>query len=166
MARFEAELPTDILNDVDFIANNALKIFGGMTKAGAEVVKKDIAAGTRRVFKGDTAAKMVSKLKVTRTYETPSDGGINNKVAFYGYIPRSDGKQVKIKGKYSYPGVPAPLLANLRENGASSSGAMPEPFKQYWRKMPFVRPAFENRNGIEKAMLKAQKELSGGRLDD
>ena len=165
MARFEAELPTDILKDVEFVANNALKIFGGMTKAGAEVVKKDIEAGTRRVFDGDTAAKMVSKLKITRTYETPSDGGINNKIAFYGYIPRSDGKQVKIKGKYSYSGVPAPLLANLRENGASSSGAMPEPFKRYWTKKPFVRPAFDNKGGIEKAMLKAQKELSGGRLD-
>lgn len=166
MATFRAELPTDILDDVEFVSNNALKIFGGMTKAGAEVVKKDIEAGTRRVFNGDTASKMVSKLKITRTYETPSDGGINNKVAFYGYFPRKDGSKVKIKGKYTYDGVPAPLLASLRENGASSSGAMPEPFKNYWRKKPFIRPAFENKKGIEKAMLEAQKKLSGGLLDD
>lgn len=165
MAKFEAELPTDILKDVDFIANNSVKIFGGMTKAGAKVAKKNIEAGTKRAFDGKLASQMVSKLKMTRTYETPSDKGINTKVAFYGYIPRKDGKKVKIKGKYTYNGVPAPLLAALREHGASSKGAMPEPFRKYWTKRVFVRPAFEDK-GIEKAMLEEQKRLSGGILDD
>lgn len=165
MAKFEAQLPTDILEDVDFIANNSVKIFGGMTRAGAKVAKQNIENGTRRAFDGELASRMASKLKMTRTYETPSDKGINTKVAFYGYIPRKDGSEVKIKGKYAYSGVPAPLLAALREYGASSKGAMPEPFKKYWTKRSFVRPAFEDK-GIEQAMLKAQKELSGGRLDD
>jgi len=43
---------------------------------------------------------------------------------------------------------------------------MPEQFKRYWKnKKPFVRPAFANKRGITDAMLKAQKELSGGILE-
>lgn len=164
MAKFEQELPTDILKDFDFLQNNAGEIFGKMTRAGAEVVKKQIAINAGRAFKSKTAKKLNSKLKITKTYDTPSDGGINTKVAYYGYIPRSDGKKVKIKGG-TYPGVPAPLLAALREFGASSGGGMPEEFKEYWTKRPFIRPAFDNRSAIEKAMLKAQKELSGGLLE-
>lgn len=166
MAKFEAQLPTDILDDVNFVADNAIKIFGGMTRAGAEVVKKNIEAGANRAFDGKLASKMNSKLKMTRVYATPSDGGINTKVAYYGYIPRSDGSQVKIKGKYSYNGVPAPLLARLREYGARSGGGMPESLKKYWTKKPFIRPAFQDTTGITKAMNKAQKELSGGLLND
>lgn len=165
MAKFVTELPTEIMRDFEKIYGSTDKIFGGMTKAGAKVVKQNIEAGARRVFSGNTASKMVSKLKITQTYKTPSDGGINTKVAFYGYIPRENGKAVKIKGGY-YGGVPAPLLASLREFGASSGGAMPEGFKRYWTKKPFIRPAFSNKKGIEAAMLQAQKELSGGLLDD
>lgn len=163
MAHFQTELPTDILKDFDFLQNNAAKIFGEMTRSGAEVVKKQIAINAGRVFRPKTAAKLNAKLKLTKTYDTPSDGGINTKVAYYGYIPRSDGKKVRIKGG-SYPGVPAPLLAALREFGAKGGGGMPDEFKEYWTKKPFVRPAFENKSAIEKAMLKTQKELSGGLL--
>lgn len=165
MAKFEAELPTEILKDVDFLKSNAADIFGKMTRAGAEVVKKQIASNATRAFDGKTAGKLNSKLKITKTYDTPSDGGINTKVAYYGYIPRSDGKKVKIKGG-SYPGVPAPLLASLREFGARSGGGMPEPLKRYWTKRPFVRPAFDNTGAIKAAMLKTQRELSGGLLND
>lgn len=163
MAHFTQELPTDILKDFDFLQKNAIEIFGGMTRAGANVVKRQIATNASRVFKPKTAAKLNKRLKITRTYETPSDGGINTKVAYYGYIPREDGKPVKIKGG-TYKGVPAPLLAALREFGAKSSGGMPAEFREYWTKKPFVRPAFDNKMEIEKAMLQAQKELSGGLL--
>lgn len=164
MAKFTAELPTDILKDFDFLQKNAVKIFGEMTRAGAEVVKSQIEAGARRAFRSRTAAKLNAKLKITRIYETPSDGGINTKVAYYGYIPKSDGKPFKIKGN-TYPGVPAPLLASLKEFGARGGGGMPEEFKQYWTKNPFIRPAFEKTEAIESAMLKAQKQLSGGLLE-
>lgn len=164
MAKFELELPTEILKEIDFVDKNALKIFGGMTRAGAEVVKNQIATNATGSFDAKTAEQLNKKLKLTKTYETKSDGGINTKVAYYGYIPRKDGKRVKIKGG-TYPGVPAPLLARLREFGAKDGGNMPEPLKKYWTKKPFVRPAFANTSTIEKAMLKAQKELSGGILE-
>lgn len=163
MAHFNMELPSDILKDFDFLQKNAIEIFGGMTRAGAKVVKDQIAANANRVFRPKTAEKLNKRLKITKTYDTPSDGGINTKVAYYGYIPREDGKPVKIKGG-SYRGVPAPLLAALREFGAKSSGGMPAEFREYWTKMPFVRPAFDNRGAIEKAMLTAQKKLSEGLL--
>lgn len=164
MAHFTAELPNDLIKDFDFLQENALKIFGEMTRAGAKVVKRQIATNASRAFDGKTAAKLNKKLKITRTYQTPSDGGINTKVAYYGYIPRKDGSKVKIKGG-SYPGVPAPLLASLREFGARNAGNMPDALKRYWTKRPFVRPAFGNKNAIKDAMLKAQKELSGGLLE-
>jgi len=166
MAKFTMELPTEILKDVDFVQKNAIEIFGGMTRAGAKVVKADIEARTRTVFKPATAEKMNKKLKITKTYDTPSDGGINTKVAFYGYIKKVNGLPFKIRGYTSKQGVPAPFLAALREYGGDL-GQMPEQFKRYWRqKKPFVRPAFANKTAITNAMLKAQKELSGGILDD
>lgn len=164
MAHFQQELPTDILKDFDFLQKNAIEIFGGMTRAGAKVVKEQIATNAGRVFNPKTAVKLNKRLKITRTYETPSDGGINTKVAYYGYIPRENGKPFKIKGG-TYKGVPAPLLAALREFGASGKGEMPAELRRYWTKAPFVRPAFDNKGAIEKAMLRAQKELSGGLLE-
>lgn len=165
MAKFETQLPDDILKDFDFLQKNAIEIFGKMTRAGAEVVKGQIASNATSAFGGKMGAAMNRKLKITKTYETPSDGGINTKVAYYGYIPRKDGRKVKIKGG-SYPGVPAPLLAALREFGARPGGNMPAPFKKYWTKRPFVRPAFANTSAIKEAMLRTQKEASGGLLDD
>lgn len=165
MAKYQMELPTDILRDVEFLQKNAVDIFGGMTRAGAEVAKGLIAEGAKRVFKPKTAAKMNQKLKITKTYITHSDNGINTKVAYYGYIPRENGMPFKIRG-YTSPGVPAPFLAALREYGGNL-GQMPDQFKRYWKaKKPFIRPAFEQKAQLEKAMLKAQKELSKGILDD
>ena len=164
MAKFTAELPTDILKDVNFVERNAIDIFKGMTKAGAEVAAENMRQGASRSFKHGVGAKMNSKLKVTKSYETRKRE-IATKAAYYGYIPRKDGRRVKIKHGY-YPGVPAPLLVNLVEFGTSSQ-KMPRQFKHYWdgQKKPFVRPAFSDTGGITRAMLKAQKELSGGILE-
>lgn len=166
MAKFVMDLPTDILKDVEFLNSNATQIFGKMTQAGAEVAKKAIAQGAERAFYPDTARKMNEKLKITKVYNTKKDKAINTKVAYYGYIPKVNGLPFK-KGKYISPqGVPAPFLAALREYGGSL-GDMPWQFKKYWQaKVPFIRPAFANRAPIESAMLKAQKELSKGILDD
>ena len=42
MARFDMQLPTDIIKEIEFINNNCDNIFGQMTKAGAETVVKYI----------------------------------------------------------------------------------------------------------------------------
>ena len=78
-------------------------------------------------------------------YKTPSDDGINTKVAFYGYFTDEDGRKKA-----------APLVANVFEYGRSG---LPFP------KHPFLRKSFR-KSDIEQAMLKAQKEASGGILDE
>lgn len=141
MAKFELELPTEVMRDLNKILDDSDKIFGEMTQAGAEVVKKNIIAN---VPKGVRNSEMMKCLKVSKAYKTPSDDGINTKVAFYGYFTNEDGKV-----------VPAPLVANVFEYGRSN---LPFP------KHPFMRKSFR-KSDIEQAMLKAQKEASGGILE-
>lgn len=139
---FKLELPTEILEDIQKIYKNTDEIFGEMTRAGAEVVQNNIQAN---IPPGIRNSKMMDCLKVTKTYKTPSDDGINTKVGFYGYFENEDGKT-----------VPAPLVANVFEYGRSSA-----PFP----KQPFMRKSFKKKE-IEEAMLRAQIKASGGLLDD
>lgn len=142
MAKFELELPTVIMDDMKNIYDNCENIFGKMTKAGAEVARKNIKANVPASFH---KSNIMSCLYMTRTYKTPSDDGINTKVGFYGYFTNKDGKT-----------VPAPLVANVFEYGRSN---LPFP------KHPFLRRSFK-KGEIEKAMLKEQKRASGGLLED
>ena len=142
MAKFNLELPTDILKDLQQIYNDSDKIFGEMTRAGAEVVEKNIISNVPQSIKN---SKMMECLKITKTYKTPSDDGINTKVGFFGYFQNENGET-----------VPAPLVANVFEYGRSN---LPFP------KHPFLRKSF-NKSDIEQAMLKAQREASGGILNE
>jgi hypothetical protein len=142
MARYEMQLPEQIMKDIQMLNDNYEQIFGGMTKAGAEVAMANIEASIPKSIRD---SNMMSCLKLTQTYRTPSDDGINTKVGFYGYFINKDGKR-----------VPAPLVANVFEYGRSNA-----PFP----KQPFLRKSF-SKGRIEKAMLEAQKRLSGGLLDE
>ena len=141
MARFEMQLPTEIMKDIQRIYDNSDEIFGEMTKAGAEVVNKNIIANVPQSIRN---SKMMDCLKTTKVYKTPSDDGINTKVGFYGYFQNEDGKT-----------VPAPLVANVFEYGRSNS-----PFPKH----PFMRKSFKKKE-ITDAMLKAQKKAIGGLLE-
>lgn len=140
MAKFEMTLPTDVIKDFEKLHSNADKIFGGMTKAGAEVVYANVQANMPESFR---KSDIKNCLRLTRTYKTPSDDGINTKVAFYGYFTNHRGVK-----------TPAPLVANVFEYGRSN-----------FTKRPFMRKSF-TRAKIEKAMLDAQKKLSGGLLNE
>jgi hypothetical protein len=142
MAKFKMELPTDIMKDFQTIYENSDEIFGEMTRVGAEVVEKNIIANVPQSIRN---SEMMKCLKVTKTYKTPSDDGINTKVGFYGYFKNENGET-----------VPAPLVANVFEHGRSN---LPFP------KHPFLRKSFK-KSDIEDAMLKAQKKASGGLLDE
>jgi hypothetical protein len=156
MAQFKSILPDDVIAEFKKINDNAEQIFGDMTKAGAEAVMKNVKASV-------PLPQMASHVKLTRTYKTPTDGGINTKVYLSGYLPFSnpnrkgfsrrgrDGGRVYTSTK----GVPVEFLANLYEYGRSTS-----PFP----KKPFLRKSFRA-NEIEKAMLEAQKKASGGLLE-
>ena len=141
MAKFEMQLPDAIMKDFQKIYDNSEEIFGEMTKAGADVVNNNIKANLPQSIRN---SKMMDCLRITKTYKTPSDDGINTKVGFYGYFQNENGET-----------VPAPLVANVFEYGRSNS-----PFP----KQPFMRKSFKKAQ-IEKAMLDAQKRASGGLLE-
>ena len=101
MAKFELELPTDIINTIQKVYDNSDEIFGEMTRAGADAVDKNILSNLPQSIR---QSKMMNCLKITKTYKTPTDDGINTKVGFYGYFENEDGKT-----------VPAPLVANVFE---------------------------------------------------
>ena len=142
MARFSAELPNDLIQQFEGLEKNCTDIFGEMVEAGAETVYKNVQSNMKRVFKN--TAPLEKGLKITKIYKTPSDDGINVKVAFYGYD--SDRKTKK------YPnGVPIPLMAMAREYGTSSGE----------RKKPFFRMSFK-KTEIEQAMKRVQEKYIKG----
>ena len=142
MAKFEYVLPTEVIEDIEKIYRDTEKIFGAMTRAGAEVAMRNI---LHNVPDGIKNSEMLKTLKISEVYRTPSDDGINSKVAFYGYFENENGEV-----------VPAPLVANVFEYGRSG---LPFP------KQPFLRKSFR-KSEITKAMLKAQAEASDGLLDE
>lgn len=142
MAKFKMELPKDIIEQIQKVDANCEKIFGEMTKAGAEVVMQNIKSNAPN---GIRNSEMMKCLIMTDIYKTPSDDGINTKVAFYGYFINENGVR-----------TPAPLVGNVFEYGRSGLK---------FPKQPFMRQSF-NAGQIEKAMLKKQRELSGGLLDE
>lgn len=132
MARYEMELPTELISIFSTLEKNEKKMLEDMTKAGAKVVLKNIKSNVPESFHGSNIMKC---LKVTKTYKTPSDDGINTKVAFYGYFENKQGRR-----------VPAPLVCNVFEYG-----------RRTIQKRPFLRKSFNNKE-IEKAMLQVQKK--------
>lgn len=143
MANFKSELPNDLIKELESINKNSEKIFGEMTKAGAEVVYKLIKSNMSSVFK--TTNALQKGLKITKAYKTPSDDGINTYIGFYGYDP--DSKPTKRHPK----GTPIPLIAMAREYGTSRGEA----------KKPFLRKSFKKKE-IEQAMLKVQNKYIKG----
>ena len=132
MAKFEMELPNELLKQFENLEQNTEKMLEEMTRAGAETVEKNIKKNVPASFKKSNIMKC---LKITKTYKTPTDEGINTKVAFYGYFINSKGKE-----------VPAPLVVNVFEYGQSGK-----------KKKPFIRKSF-NKKDIEKAMLEVQEK--------
>ncbi|MBR2159800.1 MAG: HK97 gp10 family phage protein [Clostridia bacterium] len=132
MAKFKAELPNDIIKQIEGIEKNTEKMLAEMTEAGASIVLSNIKSNVPNSWYSSNIMKC---LKVTRTYKTPSDDGVNTKVAFYGYFINRNNER-----------IPAPLVANVTEYGRSNS---PYP------KRPFLRRSFKKAQ-IEKAMQSVQ----------
>jgi len=136
VAKFNAELPNDLIKVFDELETNAPMMMGEMCKAGATVVYNKVVSGLGRAFK--RTETLLKGLKITKVYETPSDGGINVHIGFYGYDAESASK--------AYPkGKPIPLIAMAREYGTSSGE----------KKKPFFRKSFAKKE-IEEAMMEVQ----------
>lgn len=142
MAKIIADIDDSVLKDISYIDKQFDHIFGGMTKAGAEVVYKNVISALPESLR---SSGFSSHVKLSRVYKTPSDDGINTKVMITGYFINKDGRK-----------TPAPLVANMFEYGSS---------KKKYPKQPFFRKSFK-KSQIKKAMEEAQKNLSGGLLDE
>lgn len=142
MAKCTFDIDDSVLKDISYIDKQFDHIFGGMTKAGAEVVYKNVIANLPGSLK---SSGFSSHVKLSRIYKTPSDDGINTKVMITGYFINKDGRK-----------TPAPLVANMFEYGSD---------KRNYPKQPFFRKSFK-KSQIMKAMEEEQKKLSGGLLDE
>lgn len=142
MAKVIVDIDDSVLKDISYIDKQFDHIFGGMTKAGAEVVYKNVIANLPESLK---SSGFSSHVKLSKVYKTPSDDGINTKVMITGYFINKDGRK-----------TPAPLVANMFEYGSD---------KRKYPKQPFFRKSFK-KSQIKKAMEEAQKNLSGGLLDE
>ena len=132
MARMEVELPTELMKVFEELGDDTQKMLDEMTQEGAKTVLANVKANVPASFH---SSGIMRCLKITRPYYTPSDGGRNTKVAFYGYFENEDGKR-----------TPAPLVCNLFEYGRSNSS---------YPKHPFMRRSFK-KGQIEAAMMKVQ----------
>lgn len=142
MAKLVIDIDDSVLKDISYIDKQFDHIFGGMTKAGAEVVYKNVIANLPESLR---SSGFSSHVKLSKVYKTPSDDGINTKVMITGYFINKDGRK-----------TPAPLVANMFEYGSS---------KKKYPKHPFFRKSFK-KSQIMKAMEEEQKKLSGGLLDE
>ena len=142
MARFQAELPNDLIKEFEELGANCSNMMGEMVKAGAETVYQNVQNNMSKSFKN--TAPLEKGLRVTRVYKTPSDDGVNTHIGFYGYDTDKITKQ--------FPkGVPIPLMAMAREYGTSSGE----------RKKPFFRKSFKKKE-IESAMEQVQGKYIKG----
>lgn len=132
MATFEEQLPTELIEQFEFLDKNTETMLKEMTREGAKKVLANVKANVPASFRKSGIMKC---LKLTRSYKTPSDDGVSTKVAFYGYFENVDGKK-----------TPAPLVCNLFEYGRSNS-----PYPRH----PFMRRSFVS-SEIESAMKKVQ----------
>lgn len=130
MAQFNQQLPNDLIKEFEELSIATPKMMGEMTKAGAETVKNIAKNNLAKSFK--STDRLSECLFVSKTYRTPSDDSINNKVMIYGYLDAEK--------KH-----PAPLVAMAREYGTSRGEA----------KKPFFRKSFK-KSAIENAMKKEQ----------
>lgn len=138
MARYEAIFPTELIKKFEEIYDNTFEMMGDMTEAGAKKVYNNVGKNIGKSFK--TAKSLKKGLTITKVYRTPSDGGINCKVGFYGYDETKKTKQ--------YPnGIPISLIAMAREYGTSSGE----------NKKPFFRKSFK-KSEIEAEMKKVQEK--------
>lgn len=146
MAKFQSELPYELMKVFEDLETNCDEMFGEMCKAGAEVVYKNVKANMGKVFK--STRSLEKGLKITKVYKTPSDDGINVHIGFYGYNDE---------------GVPIPLIAMAREYGSYGSNPKSKGNKETKgeAKRPFFRKSFKKKE-IEQAMQEVQDKYIKG----
>lgn len=142
MAKFNTELPLELMNEIERLSQNSEQMMNEMVEAAANEVYSEVDDNLSKAFK--TTDSLRRGLRITKVYRVAGDDSVNIKIAFYGYDPT--------KRTRRYPqGVPIPLIAMAREYGTSSGE----------KKKPFFRKAFK-RKKIEDAMQRVQDRYIKG----
>lgn len=139
MAKFKVELPNDLIKQFEKLEINTPQMLEEMTRAGAKVVEDLVRA---KMPKALYEALEERDVRLSRTYRTPSDDGVNTQVMISGYFTNRYGQK-----------TPAPLVANMFEYGSSHNKKYP--------KKPFLRVSFKP-EAITKAMMKVQDKYLRG----
>lgn len=140
MAKFNAQVPDELVNAINELEGNAEDIFMKMTEAGAKVAYRNVLSNVPSSFRG---SEIMDCIKITKNYKTIYDDACNTKVGIYGYFTNKDGRL-----------TPAPLVANVFEYGSTK-----------FDKKPFFRQSFKKKE-IESAMRAKFKELTGGEMGE
>lgn len=134
MAKFNAEIGSDIMVGLERMGRNTDKVMGEMVERGADAVMRNIRSNMRSSYK--SVRSLETGLRKTRVYKTPSDDGIAVKVGFFGYNAK---------------GVAVPLIVQAREKGTRRG----EKAKPFWRR------SF-NKAQIQAEMKKVEPKLFEG----
>ena len=137
MARFESNLPEDLIKTFIDLEENTTNMMKEMTSAGAKTVYNNVIKNMKKSFK--SSKRLEKCLKITTAYKTYSDDAVNTKVGFYGYL---DGDKQK----------PAPLIAVAREKGTSRGEA-----KKLFMRKSFVKKEIElSMNKVQESYIKGE----------
>ena len=144
MAKFEVEIPNSTIERLDKFS--VKDMVDEMLSGAAKAVLENVRSNMRKSFK--TTRSLEKNLKITNVYKTPSDGGRNIAIGFYGYAPDNTSEK--------YPaGKPVPLIAMAREYGTSSGE----------QKKPFLRKSFKKPE-IEAVMQRIHDRYIGELNDE
>lgn len=146
MANLEFNLPEKLISDLNKLENKTGEVVKRMLEAGGETALNNVKSNAPNGLK---QSDFMSCVKLTRTYETPSDGAKNIKVNVSGYFQSKDGRT-----------KPAPLVANMFEYGSS---------KKEYPKQPFLRKSLSQQNvgvAMEKAYKRSISQLHLSELED
>ena len=83
MAAFEEQLPTELMEQFEFLDKNTDTMLKEMTREGAKKVLANVKANVPSSFRKSGIMKC---LKLTRSYKTKSDDCVATNVAYYVYI--------------------------------------------------------------------------------
>lgn len=145
MAKFKMEVPADMIKAFEDMGANTKQMMGEMTQAGAEAVLRNIEANVPSSFRG---SGIMDCLHISRVYTTPSDDGINTKVAFWGYFTPKKSPGPKWIAARGTDKMAAELVVNVFEYGRSDGTI---------EKHSFVRKSFRAKD-VRTAMQKKQDE--------
>lgn len=142
MARFDIEMPTELIKTLKELGVESRYMLRDMVRAGGEVALNNMSNNLPAAFAG---SDIINCMMVTNAYKT-RDGAINVKVGFTGYFTPKKPVGQKWIDERGTDKMAAELVANIFEHGRSSS---------QFPKHPFIRRSF-NAAQIEAAMIKVQ----------